>query len=126
MACSRRFLSLFPRLRHPDKGRPYAILGSTELARAAHHYVLRDDRLRFPDGAEAVYSVVTSPDSAFVVPMFADGDTMLVRQWRHAWDVSSWEVPAGSRRSTLHNSPTDGSGGRAPRAPLMMYSCGSL
>jgi ADP-ribose pyrophosphatase len=28
--------------------------------------------------------------------MFADGDTMLVRQWRHAWDVSSWEVPAGT------------------------------
>ncbi len=21
---------------------------------------------------------------------------MLVRQWRHAWDVSSWEVPAGT------------------------------
>jgi 8-oxo-dGTP pyrophosphatase MutT (NUDIX family) len=30
------------------------------------------------------------------VPHFANGDTMLVRQWRHAWDVSSWEVPAGT------------------------------
>jgi ADP-ribose pyrophosphatase len=72
------------------------VLSSSDLARSAHRYVLRDDRLRFPDGAEAVYSVVTSPDSAFVVPIFEDGDTMLVRQWRHAWDISSWEVPAGT------------------------------
>jgi len=43
-----------------------------------------------------VYTVVTSPDSAFVVPYFDDGDTVLVRQWRHAWDKSSWEVPAGT------------------------------
>ncbi|HKC20721.1 MAG TPA: NUDIX hydrolase [Candidatus Dormibacteraeota bacterium] len=43
-----------------------------------------------------MYSVVTNPDSAFVVPHFGGGDTMLVRQWRHAWDASSWEVPAGT------------------------------
>ncbi len=43
-----------------------------------------------------MYTVVTSPDSAFVVPYFDDGDTVLVRQWRHAWDKSSWEVPAGT------------------------------
>ncbi len=58
--------------------------------------MLRDDVVRFPDGVEALYTVVESPDSAFVVPRFDNGDTMLVRQWRHAWDVSSWEVPAGT------------------------------
>ena len=40
--------------------------------------------------------MLASPDSAFVVPYFDNGDTMLVRQWRHAWDESSWEVPAGT------------------------------
>jgi len=40
--------------------------------------------------------VITNPGSAFVVPYFENGDTMLVRQWRHAWDTSSWEVPAGT------------------------------
>ena len=59
-------------------------------------FVLRDDLIAFSDGAEAHYAVVESPDSAFVVPHFDNGDTMLVRQWRHAWDVSSWEVPAGT------------------------------
>jgi 8-oxo-dGTP pyrophosphatase MutT (NUDIX family) len=52
--------------------------------------------IRFPDTSEAVYTVLASPDSAFVVPYFENGDTMLVRQWRHAWDESSWEVPAGT------------------------------
>jgi 8-oxo-dGDP phosphatase len=59
-------------------------------------FELRDDAIRFPDGAEAVYTVVENPDSAFVVPIFDNKDTMLVRQWRHAWDISSWEVPAGT------------------------------
>jgi len=60
------------------------------------YFELRDDVIHFPDGAEAVYTIVTNPDSAFVVPHFGNGDTMLVRQWRHAWDASSWEVPAGT------------------------------
>jgi len=59
-------------------------------------FELRDDAIRFPDGAEARYTVVENPDSAFVVPLFDNKDTMLVRQWRHAWDISSWEVPAGT------------------------------
>jgi ADP-ribose pyrophosphatase len=59
-------------------------------------FELREDVIRFPDGVEAKYTVLTNPDSAFVVPYFDDGDTMLVRQWRHAWEESSWEVPAGT------------------------------
>jgi len=59
-------------------------------------FALRDDVIRFPDGTEAVYTVLVNPDSAFVVPYFANGDTVLVRQWRHAWEESSWEVPAGT------------------------------
>ena len=59
-------------------------------------FQVREDAIRFPDGAEALYTVVESPDSAFVVPLFDNRDTMLVRQWRHAWDISSWEVPAGT------------------------------
>ncbi len=66
------------------------------MAGTSGPFTLREDVIRFPDGAEAVYTVLANPDSAFVVPYFDDGDTMLVRQWRHAWDESSWEVPAGT------------------------------
>jgi ADP-ribose pyrophosphatase len=68
----------------------------TKTAGGSGPFVVREDVIRFPDGAEAFYTVVTNPDSAFVVPYFDNADTMLVRQWRHAWDESSWEVPAGT------------------------------
>jgi 8-oxo-dGDP phosphatase len=59
-------------------------------------FALRTDLIRYPGGEEVPYHVVANPDSVFVVPHFDNGDTMLVRQWRHAWDESSWEVPAGT------------------------------
>ncbi len=65
------------------------------MARAAQ-FTLRSDLIRLPDGEEYPYIVVDNPDSVFVVPYFENGDTVLVRQWRHAWDESSWEVPAGT------------------------------
>lgn len=69
---------------------------TTSTAGRSGPFTLRDDVIRFPEGPEARYTVVVNPDSAFIVPYFENGDTMLVRQWRHAWDQSSWEVPAGT------------------------------
>jgi 8-oxo-dGTP pyrophosphatase MutT (NUDIX family) len=69
---------------------------STKIAGRSGPFALREDVIRFPDGVEALYTVLSNPDSAFVVPYFANGDTVLVRQWRHAWEESSWEVPAGT------------------------------
>ncbi|HYL06915.1 MAG TPA: NUDIX hydrolase [Candidatus Udaeobacter sp.] len=69
---------------------------STTVRGRSGQFELREDEIGFPDGAEATYTVIANPDSAFVVPYFENGDTLLVRQWRHAWDVSSWEVPAGT------------------------------
>jgi len=71
-------------------------VGKSTVQGRSGPFELREDVIRLPDGAEAVYTVVANPDSAFIVPHFANGDTMLVRQWRHAWDESSWEVPAGT------------------------------
>jgi 8-oxo-dGTP pyrophosphatase MutT (NUDIX family) len=83
------------KLEHPTTGRPFEVAASSVAGRSGP-FTLRDDVIRFPDRAEARYTVVANPDSAFVVPYFDNGDTMLVRQWRHAWDESSWEVPAGT------------------------------
>jgi ADP-ribose pyrophosphatase len=71
-------------------------VAASAVAGRSGPFTLRDDVIRFPDGAEARYTVLVNPDSAFIVPYFDNGDTMLVRQWRHAWDESSWEVPAGT------------------------------
>jgi 8-oxo-dGTP pyrophosphatase MutT (NUDIX family) len=72
------------------------VVAASSVAGRSGPFALRDDVIRFPDGAEARYTVLVNPDSAFIVPYFDNGDTMLVRQWRHAWDESSWEVPAGT------------------------------
>jgi 8-oxo-dGTP pyrophosphatase MutT (NUDIX family) len=69
---------------------------TTTVAGLSGPFALREDVIRFPDGAQALYTVLSNPDSAFVVPYFDNRDTVLVRQWRHAWDESSWEVPAGT------------------------------
>lgn len=82
-------------LKHPTRGRPFTVARS-EVRGKSGYFELREDEIEFPDGTEAVYTVVTNPDSAFIVPYFDGGDTMLVRQWRHAWETSSWEVPAGT------------------------------
>jgi 8-oxo-dGTP pyrophosphatase MutT (NUDIX family) len=71
------------------------VLRTAEVGRAGP-FAVRSDQIRFPSGEEVPYIVVTNPDSVFVVPHFDNGDTMLVRQWRHAWDETSWEVPAGT------------------------------
>jgi len=69
---------------------------ATSEAGQSGPFTLREDVIKFDEGPEALYTVLVNPDSAFVVPYFDNGDTMLVRQWRHAWDESSWEVPAGT------------------------------
>ena len=54
------------------------------------------DRLRFPDGRETSYSYVATPRAVFVVPLTADGDVILVRQYRHPVRDFTLEVPAGA------------------------------
>ena len=74
---------------------PFEIVASRELARQAG-IALRSDRIRWPDGEEADSRFVETPDAVYVVPVYPDGTTVLVRQWRHAWRASAWEVPAGT------------------------------
>jgi 8-oxo-dGTP pyrophosphatase MutT (NUDIX family) len=57
---------------------------------------LRQDQVEWPDGAGAEQTVFEGPAAAVIVPVFDDATTLLVRQWRHAWELSSWEAPAGT------------------------------
>ncbi len=71
------------------------MLSQQEVGRKGR-FAVRDDLIKLPSGEEAGYIVVVNPDSVLVVPHFENHDTVLVRQWRHAWNTSSWEVPAGT------------------------------
>src|SRR5262249_25186847 len=73
----------------------FEVIASREIGRE-WNLSLRRDRVRWPDGSEADYRVVEGPDAAFVVPFSQAETTVLVRQWRHQWGATAWEVPAGT------------------------------
>lgn len=55
-----------------------------------HHDVVR------PDGGDGLYGVVSFKNIAVgVLPLFANGDVMLVGQHRFTLDAYSWELPEG-------------------------------
>lgn len=56
---------------------------------------LRVDRVRLPNGHESELEIIAHPGAAAVVPLTAQGDVVLVRQYRHAAGGWLLEVPAG-------------------------------
>jgi 8-oxo-dGTP pyrophosphatase MutT (NUDIX family) len=49
-----------------------------------------------PDGSVGIYGVMEPKNFAIgVLPLFANGDTILVGQYRFAVDAHSWELPEG-------------------------------
>ena len=59
-------------------------------------YAVRQDRLRLPDGGEGVYNVVHKNDAAWIVPVTAAGEIVLIYNYRHTLGEWCWELPAGS------------------------------
>jgi 8-oxo-dGTP pyrophosphatase MutT (NUDIX family) len=57
--------------------------------------VVREDRVRRPDGSDGIFGVIDKPDFALVVP--ADGDRLhLVEQFRYPLAMRRWEFPQGT------------------------------
>ena len=53
------------------------------------------DTVTLPDGGESVREWIAHPGASAVVPLFADGTTILLRQYRYAPGRVFVEVPAG-------------------------------
>src|ERR1700740_191287 len=54
------------------------------------------DRVRLPDGRETIREVVRHPGAVGIVPRYADGRIVLVRQFRYVAGRELWEIPAGT------------------------------
>ena len=74
---------------------PYTTRASRELCRSGRLALVVDD-IEMPGGGSHQNRWFRATSAAFIVPVFEDGSTMLVRQWRHPWGQTSWEVPAGT------------------------------
>lgn len=62
-------------------------------------YNLRQDRLRTPEGHEFTYTIVDHPGAVWVVPVTADDQVVLIRNYRYTVDEWCYEVPAGGLSS---------------------------
>ena len=80
---------------NPQAEPPYELISSET---AGHVWRLDLKRLvvRLPGGRDKEVAGIVAPPAAVMVPVFEDGSTVLVRQWRPGWWESSWEAPAGT------------------------------
>ena len=74
--------------------KPWKRLGSRTLHRH-DRVVIREDVLELPEGQERRYPVMQLGQSAGIVPITADDQIILVRQYRHVAQDFCWEIPAG-------------------------------
>lgn len=69
-------------------------LGSEQLVDGKLLKVFRD-QVRLPDGEESIREWIDHPGASAVVPIFEDGTTLMVRQFRYPPRRTFLEVPAG-------------------------------
>jgi ADP-ribose pyrophosphatase len=70
------------------------VLKSTMVYKGPVFGVRRDEVVE-PSGVRAAREVITHPGSVVVLPVFEDGKTLMIRQYRHAAKQYLWELVAG-------------------------------
>lgn len=54
-----------------------------------------EEDIALPTGRNITLAVLQHPGACAVVPLLADGNVVLIRQYRHAVRETLWEIPAG-------------------------------
>lgn len=68
---------------------------SSAMAFQGAVFGVRTDRVIEPGGVEVTRDIVTHPGSVVVLPVFPNGDILLIRQYRHTIGDFLWELVAG-------------------------------
>ncbi len=53
------------------------------------------DRVELPDGKEAIREIVRHPGAVCVIPVTDEGNVIMVKQYRYAFEQIMLEIPAG-------------------------------
>ena len=59
-------------------------------------FTVNVESITLPRGHQLDAEVIRHPGSVVLIPVTADGDIILVQQYRHPIGRSAWELPAGS------------------------------
>jgi ADP-ribose diphosphatase len=70
---------------------------SSKIVFQGRVFGVRRERVIEPGGVEATREIVTHPGSVVVLPVFADGRILMIRQYRHSVRQYLWELVAGSK-----------------------------
>ena len=84
---------------HPDDKSNGISLGwqrlATDYPYSHKMFRVRRDQAHWPDGHVAPYVYIQACGALWIVPVTAEGQIVLIRQFRYTLDDWSWEVPAG-------------------------------
>ena len=75
--------------------RPFQTLTS-RIAWSCPWYRVRQDSILTPDGQPGEYNVIEKADAVWIVPVTAEGQLIMVYQYRYTIDDWCWELPAWS------------------------------
>ena len=78
--------------------RPFQRLHREVLVQNQWHLYCKD-RYTQADGSEGVYYYIDMPGSCGVIPLFDDGTTALVREYRYLLGGDYWEFPIGGMKA---------------------------
>jgi ADP-ribose pyrophosphatase len=79
------------------KKKPLAKVLSTKTVFRSPVFNVEEVEVIEPHGVRAKRAIVTHPGSVVVLPVFADGKLLLIRQYRHSAKQYLWEVVAGRK-----------------------------
>lgn len=75
----------------------YEKMRGSEIVFSGRLVNVRVDKVELEDGRQSVREVVEHPGAVGILPVTADGDLILVRQFRYAIGREILEIPAGTR-----------------------------
>jgi ADP-ribose pyrophosphatase len=70
---------------------------STETLFTGRVFGVQREEVEEPDGLRATREFITHPGSVVVMPVFPNGDVLMVRQYRHSAEQYMWELVAGRK-----------------------------
>jgi len=70
---------------------------SSETVFTGRVFSVRRDEVVEPDGLRATREFIAHPGSVVVMPVFPNGDVLMVRQYRHSAEQYMWELVAGRK-----------------------------
>ena len=73
-----------------------ALCNESRVVHEGRVFSLHRDRITLPNGVDTTLDVVRHPGAAAIVPVTAQGNVLLIRQYRYPMDGHIWEIPAGT------------------------------